>query len=376
VRLGEILRHDGLFDLRDVDKVLRAQQAFGGRFGTNLIELGLAAPDQIANALSRQKGVPAARRKHFDTVDKQLLAALPRHLAERHHAIPIAIATKFGRELVVAFRDPDDIAAIDEIGFAASMRVRPSVAPEYLIIQYLDRLYGVPPRRFLRTPITASSMSSLDSGWDDIPTPTPAPAPAPPPPLSEPDTDPVLRIEELPEQFSSPVARIEELPAMLSADDAIASMAGAETRDEVGDAIVAYLMMTYGCGAVLICKKDLALGWRGKFPHVDEQTVESISIPLGAPSMFATAAASLEAFRGPPPADGDDLQRRLWKLLHCKPPREATVVPIALRGRVINLVYAHAADGGALPDADARLRDVCRAAGEAFVRLIQAKKGA
>jgi len=370
-----------------IDKALRSQGGLGGRLGTNLIELGVVDPDTVANALARQKGVPAARRKHFEQVDKSILNLLPKHLAERHSAIPLGVTQKFGQELVVAFMDPDDISAVDEVGFASSMRVRPSVAPEYYMIHYLDRLYGISPRRFLRS---APMESPIDCNSGRLPragTPaprTPAPAPLPRPSVSAPrlstldegwdellGSDDAVEDEIIAENEPWPER---DTPPMLSADDAIATIAMAMSRDEIGAALVAYLMMTFGCGAVLICKKQVALGWRGRFPKVDADTVESISIPLASPSMFQIAAETAEPMRGAPPPEGDDIQRRLWKLLHCTPPVEAVVVPIAIRSRVINLVYAHSADSGPLPHTD-RLIDVCAAAAQAYVRLIQAKKG-
>ncbi|RMH38009.1 MAG: hypothetical protein D6689_20260 [Deltaproteobacteria bacterium] len=408
MRLGEILHADGLASDAAIASALRSQAALGGRIGTNLIELGAVTGDQVANALAQQKGVPAARRKHLDAVDRSLLRLVPRHIAERHSAIPIGIATRYGRELVVAFLDPDDIAAVDEVGFAAGMPVRPSVAPEYYIIQYLDRLYGIPPRRFLRSPQVAALDAALDpadaggrtAARPAAPPATPAAAPrlpplepvlAAPPPTPPGDASPGpapasgrlstvdAGWDDLPVDLPPPappaaaIAPPRAAPSLLSADDALAVLATADDRDAVGAAIVGYLRMTFGCGAVLICKQDAALGWLGSFPEVDADLIESIAIPLSAPSAFQRAYAARAPFAGRPPADGDDVQRRLWKLLRCPPPAEVIVVPVVIGTRVVNLVYAHAADGGPLP-AGHRLADVCAAAGDAFARIIRARK--
>ena len=162
---------------------------------------------------------------------------------------------------------------------------------------------------------------------------------------------------------------------MLSAEDAIATMSNATSRAQIGAAVVGYLVMTFGCGLLLICKKDIALGWRGFVRTADADTIESVSIPLSAPSAFRTAFQQRSPVVGPPPADGNDIQGRLWKLLHCDVPREIMVAPIVIRNRVVNLLYAHAADCGALPpNADANLNAVCNAATEAFVELIKSKR--
>jgi hypothetical protein len=386
--LGEILRNDGLVSEAAIDRALRAQSGLGGRIGTNLIEMGSAASDAVANALARQKGVPAARQKHFEQVDKSILNLLPKHLAERHSAIPLGVTNKYGRELVVAFLDPDDIAAVDEVGFASSMRVRPSVAPEFYIIHYLERLYGISPRRFLRTGAVQVEAFDYSSGRLPVEAPPRAVTPAPVAEERPPGPDPV-RLSTLDEGWDLPEPLPEppgvepgaapapkSLPQMLSANDAIAHIAAAQTRDEIGQAILAYLMMTFGCGAILICKRGMALGWIGRFPGVDADRVEALSIPLSVPSMFQLAVDENAMFHGGPPAEGDDVQMRVWKLLRCKSPREAIVAPVSIGKRVINVVYAQAADGGMLPDgAAARTMDVCNAAAQGFVRLIKAQKG-
>ena len=56
---------------------------------------------------------------------------------------------------------------------------------------------------------------------------------------------------------------------------------------------------------------------------------------------------------------------------------DMVVIPIAIADRIIILVYAHASDGGRLPENYAQeLQAMCTAAGSSFVRLIQqAKEG-
>src|SRR5690606_20153838 len=100
-RLGDILRRERLVSAAELRMAERAQRGLGGRIGTNLIELGYVHPDNVALALAQQKGVPAARRKHFEGADPNLLRIVPKYLIERHNAIPLAVATRFGRELVV-----------------------------------------------------------------------------------------------------------------------------------------------------------------------------------------------------------------------------------------------------------------------------------
>ncbi len=419
MRLGEILLEDGLVTAEQLEKGLRAQGALGGRLGTNLIELEFIEGDELAHALAKQKGVAAARVKHFEQVDKSILKLLPKHLAERHNAIPLGVAHKFGKELAVAFLDPDNIAAVDEVGFATGHRVRPSVAPEYYMIYYLDRLYNIPPRRMIRGAPRATSQAepsgrlptqpsgptrprtptpqvaaappatksrarveieamSLDDGWD-LPDPAPAPAPTRartpspvPAPLAPPEqTRASTGLTDAP----NPMQPAPKKPPMLSAEDAIAVIANARSREDIGDAIVSYLVMTFGVGMVLIVKNDTALGWRGYARGADQDAIESVSLPLSAPSVFQTAHTKYGLFRGTPDPSGNDIHKRLWRLLHADTPDEVIVAPVMIKNRVVNLVYAHAADHGALPSsADEQLISVCTAAAQGYIDLIKRQK--
>jgi hypothetical protein len=93
--------------------------------------------------------------------------------------------------------------------------------------------------------------------------------------------------------------------------------------------------------------------------------------------MFRTARDRAATFRGPPPPEGAHLQNQIWKYLHCTAPSEAVVIPVAIAERIILLVYAHAGDGGRLPESGVQeLQAMCTAAGSSFLRLIQqAKEG-
>jgi hypothetical protein len=405
VRLGDILREEGVVAEADLDQALRSQRGLGGRLGTNLIENGATTGDQIALALARQKGVPAARRKHFEAADPNLRRIIPKFLAERHNAIPIAMATRFGRELVVAFIDPDNIATVEAIAEVAGMRIRPSVAPEFYIINYLERLYGIPPRRFLRAPpIDAIELEHtppeghrtelwqrsltqqvgeleplepapargfgrqttqervIDAGWD-----LPEPTPVPPEALGEQALEPTI----------APAARdnIQPAPPALGAGRAIEAMTGAGSKELIGDALVGFLVGAFGGGVVFVVKHDAAIGWRGYARRVPTDALEAISLPLEPASALRSALQLRSPVTGAPDPSGLEVHTRLWSALATTTPAEIAVAPIAIRDRVVNLVYAHAADGGPLPAGSAAdLQRVCAAASAAYVALIQRSK--
>ncbi|MGE4344930.1 MAG: hypothetical protein AB7F20_11740, partial [Geoalkalibacter sp.] len=58
IKLGTMLVQEGVISLQQLDEALKYQTIFGGRLGTNLIEMGLAEEEDIARVLSEKLRVP------------------------------------------------------------------------------------------------------------------------------------------------------------------------------------------------------------------------------------------------------------------------------------------------------------------------------
>jgi len=100
--------------------------------------------------------------------------------------------------------------------------------------------------------------------------------------------------------------------------------------------------------------------------------LEGIELPVLTESIFARPAAVLTPFRGEPPDDGID--GRLLRSIGRGGVQEVLVHPIAIRGRVVNLLYA---DNG--PDhfgetSVAALVALCSCVSRAYERVILAQK--
>jgi hypothetical protein len=141
-------------------------------------------------------------------------------------------------------------------------------------------------------------------------------------------------------------------------------------KEQIGRVLEDWLRSTFGCGLVLIVKSDMAMGWKGFFPDA-EDLVEAVAIPLGKPTMFSLAYESRALFHGAPPAEGAQLQERLWKLLRCPAPTDVLVCPVVLGKRVVNLLYAQMDDGSPLSEtAVEEASKLCAEAAAAYARLI------
>ena len=132
-RLGEILVQEGLVDRPDLEAALAQRERFGNRLARALVGLGLVDEGEMVRALSRRLGVPAARLEG-KRIDPEVLALLPRELAERHGCLPLFTKREGGIEILyLGMEDPGDLEAIDEVSFRAGLKVRPvTLAPNQL----------------------------------------------------------------------------------------------------------------------------------------------------------------------------------------------------------------------------------------------------
>src|SRR5438876_10448019 len=80
-KIGEILITDGHLTQEGLEEALDWQVLYGGRLGTNLLELKLVEEEQLARALGKQLGAEVAWGEL--QVDPGVVSAVPKHVADR-----------------------------------------------------------------------------------------------------------------------------------------------------------------------------------------------------------------------------------------------------------------------------------------------------
>src|SRR4051812_10143409 len=144
-RLGELLVAAGLLRSEQVDQALRAQVLWGGRLGTNLVELHFLELDPLSRVLGRQHHLPAALARHFEKADPALQAQLPREIAERFSCVPL-LRMGPDRHVVIAATaplGPRQLAIIAGELAVDVARLVPAVAAELRIRYQLERVYRI-----------------------------------------------------------------------------------------------------------------------------------------------------------------------------------------------------------------------------------------
>src|SRR3954451_23330844 len=86
VKIGEVLIREGHLTQDGLEEALDWQVLYGGRLGTNLLELRLVEEEQLARALGKQLGCAVAWGDL--QIDPTLLRLVPKHVADRQEVVP------------------------------------------------------------------------------------------------------------------------------------------------------------------------------------------------------------------------------------------------------------------------------------------------
>jgi MSHA biogenesis protein MshE len=137
VRLGEILIQQKLLTEERLKLALDEQKKSGRRLGRVVIDKGFVTEEQISQALARQLNVPYINLKHYK-LKRDVVAKLPETQARRFRAL---VLEDTGRTYKVAFADPTDIAAYDEIHRILKRDIDLMVVMESELLRIIDTTY-------------------------------------------------------------------------------------------------------------------------------------------------------------------------------------------------------------------------------------------
>lgn len=441
VRIGTVLVKEGLITPHQLEEALKIQVIYGGRLGTNLVELGAIELDALAGALAKHFSVPVATAEMFESAEPAVLKLLTREQVERLECFPLHLD---GRKLHLALEDPRDIAKFDEISFLTGLRIIPHLAPELRLVYYLEKVYGLqrkiryirlatelgdesarvergPPaitpapaddRRMTIEPIAADTEGTfepppervdealpeaillpddepsvpVESAFAAGPTlempqpPRPAPvaksttpAAGPPPGWTGDSRTPARSVAPIaPPPAGTPPPHTPSVLAPMSLAEAIVNLDTAENRDHIAETILRCALRYFEETILFVVREGNATGWRAVGPHSSRVAVETVVIPLNAPSIFQGVYQSKVPFFGLVP--DQPLNRKFFQLLRAPRPRFTMVLPLLIKDRLVNLLYT---DNGprdvptiALPE----LTELLAHAARAYERIIKEAK--
>ncbi|HEY5975841.1 MAG TPA: hypothetical protein VIU41_13970 [Geobacteraceae bacterium] len=339
--VGRILIKAGFITQDQLEEALKNQVIFGGRLGTNLIELGYLDEAQLTKCLSMKFGIPAATTQQLNSIPADVLAIIPADQAQQHRTIPLSIDRK---RLTVAMTDPTDLASIDQLSFRTGLIINPVVISELQLINALERYYRIKRQtRYINVGKELRTLASQNRQKASELTKLVEPKPATP-------TAPVAMPEliEIPEDFdgflhhglpetevrddrSTPIAAVPGQPTLATLCD---SLAEAKTREMIGDALMDYLRSAFPRAALFLVKEPQVTGWLAAADGVPNNSVGEFRCVVSAPSLFAQVMET-KSFRMGPFTESTD--KKIGDLLAIRQ-MTSLVIPVVLTNRVVMLI--------------------------------------
>jgi Type II secretion system (T2SS), protein E, N-terminal domain len=380
VKLGTLLLRNAAIGLSQLESALRNQVLYGGRLGTNLVELGLIDLETLSAYLGELTGLPIATPTLLEGAEPKLLQRLGADDAHRLRAIPLGHLAE-GDIVAVAFVDPADTAAVAHVAERLDAHVVPYVVPELRALYYLEKHYGLPRRpRFVRPGRT-------DTDRDvDLPERRRS---QPPGGMELP---PSFTLEPRRKRASTQGGAGGRAPVAVSYEGACDRIDAAPHRERIADVFSEYARGRFDALVVFLMRDGNAIGWRG---YVAPQPgpagaapasaapasvrppapIEELSLPLAGASSLQSVHDTGQPYIGPPPATAHPTETRLWTALGTTEPAGLAVAPIQVKQRVVNLVYAHTLAAPMPPALAAELTELAARAEAAYLRLIRQARG-
>jgi hypothetical protein len=326
-KLGAFLVRKALITKDDLEEALGSQRIYGGRLGTNLIEVGALDIEVLSKALGEQRGYPVATVAELAAVTSATLKLVTAELASKHQALPLVLE---GRRMKVAMAAPYDPQHIDGLSFALGLRVVPVIVPELRLFFEQERRYGIkreeryirlegeggtlPPgvarerRRFAPKVVTKPDAIGAEISFEQM-FGTAAPAPAAQPtaaapgsaaaPAAAPAPKPAVTAPAAAAAAPRPPAAAPAAPAAAAprppAPPAAASddpYAAAASEGAVAKVLLGFCTAHFR-RVFLFGERDGAAGVsRGKGDGADRPQAKAVRVPLDQPSCMSSATQS------------------------------------------------------------------------------------
>lgn len=351
---GDELLELGLISPRQFQEASQAVVLFGGRLGSHLIESGALDVDTVEEALAGHLGVPCAPLDELERPQPDAVAAIPRELAEH---LRVFAFRRDGETLHVAMTDPWDCDAAEQLLHETGLRVRPYLVSETrlrsLLRLHFDetaarrRALGIDPLAPHEELMNVESFVALhDPSGRLEPKAEPKQTPAASPPA--PRTVPAAEAPAPPENLDAFLRASNPWEVVRRCLGVAVSFARIAAFFVVRDRIAGLQ------AAGQVAREDLTGVFAG----------ESLQSPL------LRAAATGRVTRG---ALCHDAEHALIDALGSSA-GEALVLPVKLRGRVVNLLYAESLIGGSSDVVCAALAALAEGMGRIYEGLVEGRR--
>jgi len=386
-RLGSLLLEEKLLTQAQLEEGLETQVVYGGRLGTNLVELGFLKEADLARVLGRQHSLPFASGEMVP--DPAALAVADVGFYDDQDVLPMRLeATR----LTVAITHPRQIPALDALGFKVGKRVVQVLVPEFRMTQLLRKHARAfrPMRPIDMNTLRPTKAQNLDEpklaevselinqgdfaalyakaalgGGDEV--------------ILEgaviDDEAPVISgiVEEPPAVTSAVAPRLQPLPA-LTFVEAQKLLQQSQDREDIAATVLRFARGKFRRALLLSVQGDLVMGWKGMGKGVTPQNVQRIGVSLREANTLKLVRDLRSHFIGPlKKTPGMEV---FFTLLGGGAPTTAVLMPLLVRGKPAHLLYVDNGPGQLTPPDIGELLIVSQSVTRSYEVLIRARQAA
>ncbi len=322
--LGELLVAAGL--ITEAQLTEANQQGTGFDLPSALTRLGILRSDNLVQFMADSFNLEIASSHRLTSVDHAVIGLLPADLAHMYRAVPLSRANG---QLEVAFSDPSNRGAVEEISFFTGLQVRSLAAAPEPIQRLLELHYP-----------TVSGAAQLSPG-----------------------PEPERLAWQIPQ--ASP-------PLPLDFSDVTRQLESAADSDAIADLLLSFAQRYLKRAAIFVTKQGMVVGWDGVGDGLSKERIRGILIPLDAPSIFAMTNDSKIFFYGEMPET--PINRRFLSAMGDLKPTRSLLFPIVVGSKTICFLYGDNAAQSPERQRIDELHRLAERAAEAFARVIQTAK--
>jgi hypothetical protein len=337
--MAKHLVDNGLVPAALMDDVLQRQVVFGGSLGTNLLELGNLDEQTLTETLAEFHHLPVATPKLLAQRDHRMPNLFPLRLAEKYKVVPLMVTGRTGFFLACSRINP---LMVEEIGFMLSLTVKIHVVCEARLQGYL--------RDWLGAEIEPRFDVLLDRlGKYDVHPPADPEARAVSEALKKrsPTTVKVdqkkvekvlggIEAQDREEQRKREQAR----SGRISLEEATHACMHAENRDVIVDVTLRFARQFIPYVGLFIYNNEFIQGWDAVGSADARERIRKVNISAGVASVLGTVLQTRAYYLGPITESLGN--NKMLQALSRKRPRNALVVPISLKERLVGLLYGDA----------------------------------
>lgn len=136
--ITQLMIEENLISAEDLQLAKESQKKDGGNLTSNLVKVGAVSDNEMTEFLARAHGLPVIDLNTFD-IAPEVINLVNVNICRKLKVIP---TSKFGNRLVVAFANPDNYYAIEDLSHITRCKIEVVVASANSIESAIDKYYG------------------------------------------------------------------------------------------------------------------------------------------------------------------------------------------------------------------------------------------